>query len=380
MEQFTIIELSNNGSLIFPRISGNNVIWQEEVGDDTEIFLYNGSETIQLTDNDVEDDSVEIFENNIVWESGSDNQQEIFFYNGSETIQLTDNDVEDNLRISIGSLYGANSALVGDNVFWRNETEENRANFFYNGSETIQITDRDVFEDRVADELIAELGLDFYYYTAGFDNEREVFVYDGNESTQLTDNNVLDTNLQSSATSNSAIWQRYNTSESGEETNSLFLAIPNNINLASGTTVYRFFNNDTGVHFYTANEAEKDTIQQLDNYSFEGASYQSVDPLTGNPEPTPVYRFLDRNTGTHFYTVSETETEAVEELDNFSFEGEAFAAYTTEVEGSIPIYRFFNSTTGAHFYTPSATERDNVENNLSDFQSEGIAYFALPIE
>ena len=148
----------------------------------------------------------------------------------------------------------------------------------------------------------------------------------------------------------------------------------------TGRTVYRFFNNNAGVHFYTANEAERDAVQELDNFSFEGASYLGVDPLTGSPEPVPVYRFLNQNTGVHLYTTSETEREAVQELDNFSFEGEAFFAYESEVEGSIPIYRFFNTTSGAHFYTPSAAERDNVEDNLPDFASEGIAYYALPLE
>ena len=145
-----------------------------------------------------------------------------------------------------------------------------------------------------------------------------------------------------------------------------------------GTTVYRFFNTDTKVHFYTANETEKDAVEDLDNFNFEGASYRGVDPLTGAGEPVPVYRFFNQDTGVHLYTVSETERDVVEDLDNFSFEGEVFLAYETEVEGSIPIYRFFNSTTGAHFYTPSVAERDNVENNLPDFQSEGIAYYALP--
>ncbi|BAZ47318.1 hypothetical protein NIES4102_43640 (plasmid) [Chondrocystis sp. NIES-4102] len=147
----------------------------------------------------------------------------------------------------------------------------------------------------------------------------------------------------------------------------------------AGSTVYRFLNKDTGVHFYTANEEERNFVEDnLTNYTSEGASYLSVDTLTGNPKPLPVYRFLNQDTGVHLYTVSENERSAVENLDNFSFEGEAFFAYETEVEGSIPIYRFFNPTTGAHFYTPSATERDSVENNLPDFQSEGIAYYALP--
>ncbi|MDJ0592134.1 MAG: hypothetical protein QNJ72_19445 [Pleurocapsa sp. MO_226.B13] len=42
----------------------------------------------------------------------------------------------------------------------------------------------------------------------------------------------------------------------------------------SGTHVYRFFNNDTGVHFYTASTAERDTVRNLDNFSFEGTSYR----------------------------------------------------------------------------------------------------------
>jgi hypothetical protein len=145
---------------------------------------------------------------------------------------------------------------------------------------------------------------------------------------------------------------------------------------SSGTTVYRFFNNDTGVHFYTANEAEKENVETLANFSFEGPSYSGVDPLSGGG--VPVYRFLNEDTGVHLYTVSAAERDATENLDNFSYEGEAFFAYNTQVEGSIPIYRFYNADTGAHFYTPSTAERDNVENNLSDFQAEGIAYYALP--
>ncbi|MGL5796466.1 MAG: hypothetical protein ACRC06_19080, partial [Waterburya sp.] len=54
--------------------------------------------------------------------------------------------------------------------------------------------------------------------------------------------------------------------------------------------------------------------------------------------------------------------------------------YNTQVEGSIPIYRFYNSTTGSHFYTPSTVERDYVTNDLANFESEGIAYYALPFD
>lgn len=65
---------------------------------------------------------------------------------------------------------------------------------------------------------------------------------------------------------------------------------------------------------------------------------------------------------------------------NLSLEGEVFNAYETEVEGSIPVYRFFNPSLGVHFYTPNAAERDFVEDNLPNYELEGIAYYALPLE
>lgn len=128
---------------------------------------------------------------------------------------------------------------------------------------------------------------------------------------------------------------------------------PNNSEPNSNdNTVYRFFNNDTGVHFYTANETERDAVEELPNFSFEGGSYQAVDPLTGMPEPQPVYRFLNQDTGVHLYTIAEAERDATQELSNFSFEGEAFFAYETQVEDSIPILSLLQSHYGGAFLHP----------------------------
>ena len=149
-----------------------------------------------------------------------------------------------------------------------------------------------------------------------------------------------------------------------------------------GSIVYRFLNQDTGVHLYTADENERNSVQNnLPNYQFEGASFVAVDPLTGNSTAVPVYRFFNRDTGVHLYTIDENERDFIQENStNFSFEGEAFYAYAEQVEGTIPVYRFFNTTTGAHFYSPSIVEKEFVENNLPDFQSEGIAYYTFPAE
>ena len=226
--------------------------------------------------------------------------------------------------------------------------------------------------------------------------ENQLYVYDQENVVQLTDlvadrdNDILDFDILD----NGIIWVANDDGGASSENATNSDSVDNaEVFLATFTTeennpspddtesnaVYRFFNSDTGVHFYTGNEVERDAVLELPNYSFEGASYESIDPLTGNPEPLPVYRFLNQDTGVHLYTISEVERDATQELANFSFEGEAFFAYESAIDGSIPIYRFFNTTTGAHFYTPSIAERDNVEANLPDFQSEGIAYYAFPV-
>ncbi|MEM8832250.1 MAG: hypothetical protein AAGE96_23305 [Cyanobacteria bacterium P01_G01_bin.19] len=145
------------------------------------------------------------------------------------------------------------------------------------------------------------------------------------------------------------------------------------------SAVYRFYDSLVGAHFYTADEVERDSIQDnLPNYQFEGESYRTADRTTGAQE---VYRFFNPSTGVHLYTTDELERDSIiANLPNFEFEGVKFYAYETEVEGSIPVYRFYEPTLGVHFYTPDEVEKDAVSANLSNYNFEGIAYYALPVD
>ena len=154
----------------------------------------------------------------------------------------------------------------------------------------------------------------------------------------------------------------------------------------SKTTVYRFFDPTSGGHFYTVDEIEKNFIQEnLDNYTFEGETYKTYDPTTGEElcrdEGEEVYRFFNPSTGVHLYTTSEFERDfVIENLDNFTYEGPKFYAFENQVEGSMPVYRFYEPTLGVHFYTPSEFEKDSVIENLDNYDFEGIAYYAMPLD
>ena len=65
-------------------------------GSDYEIFLYDGTSTTQLTDNDYDDDCPQINDNGyVVWRDDDGSDYEIFLYDGTSTTQLTNNDYDD---------------------------------------------------------------------------------------------------------------------------------------------------------------------------------------------------------------------------------------------------------------------------------------------
>ncbi len=143
--------------------------------------------------------------------------------------------------------------------------------------------------------------------------------------------------------------------------------------------VYRFFNTETGTHFYSASLDERNTIMtDLPSFNLEGPAFRAADSANG---PTAsVFRFFNTETGTHFFTQSTAERDSITaNLPSFNLEGEAYLGYTEEVAGSTPLYRFFNTDTGTHFYTAAEVEKDSIIENLPSFNFEGTAYWVDPV-
>ena len=156
--------------------------------------------------------------------------------------------------------------------------------------------------------------------------------------------------------------------------------------LSEGEEVYRFFNSELQLQFYTADEAEKDSIlNNLPQYELEGVSFIAA-PDPGEQDISgisPVYRLFNSATGVHLYTISEAEKDSVvANLPNYTLEGVGYYGYDTQQEGTIPLYRFYNPSLDAHFYTPSAEERDFFIDS-PDYQLEGggdgIAFYVEPV-
>ena len=138
--------------------------------------------------------------------------------------------------------------------------------------------------------------------------------------------------------------------------------------------VFRFYNTQTGTHFYTINVAERDfVLVRYPQFAYEGPAYYAYP--TSQAGQLPVYRFYNTRTGTHFYTQSEAEKNFVlVTYPVFAFEGPAYYAPASAGGGSVPLFRFFNQNTGAHFFTTNAAERDMVLQRWPFFAYEGTAY------
>jgi hypothetical protein len=148
--------------------------------------------------------------------------------------------------------------------------------------------------------------------------------------------------------------------------------------------VFRFFSPTYGCHFFTANEAEalKLVNDYPDVWEFENVAFYAL-PDANLAGALPVYRFWSPVLLSHFYTIKEGEKDKLIDQypDIWVFEGVAFFAFTADVRPAetVPVFRFLNNQTGCHFFTTSEIERDKLIQNFSAvWIFEGIAWFAYP--
>ena len=338
---------NNNVSDYNPQISGKNVVWVGNDGNDSEIYLYNhdSGSVIQLTDNDAYENSPYIDNNNVVWASSDGNDNEIYLYNGSETIQLTDNDVDDD-----------NPQVSNGNVAWLSYEGEpnyhyypNNAIYFYDGTNTTQLTDAetakydfDLSGDRVVwsdyDGKDSEIYLydgnvtqlttngindnnpqiseDKIVWSAYDDNDSEIYLYDGSQITQITDNDLYDDSPQISG--NNVVWSAYDDNDSelyfydGSSTiqltdNDLYDSSPQ---ISGNNVVWSTYDgNDDEIFFYDGSQIIQLTDNDTSDYSpqisgsnvvwstYDGNDNEIVLNYSTNLEPGEIngYKWHDLN-------------------------------------------------------------------------------------
>ena len=137
--------------------------------------------------------------------------------------------------------------------------------------------------------------------------------------------------------------------------------------------IYRFFNMKAGTHFYTASDAEFINVYgtQGKYFKYDGIAY-SVQ--TQSQDPTkPLYRFFNRKSGVHLYTADEAEkANVLAKLSGlYTYEGIAYNV-AADNQGA-PVYRFYVPKRNAHFYTLNTSEISAKLSNYYHF--EGVSFY-----
>ena len=340
MIEYQITQLTDNDLVdTLPQISGNNIVWRANDGNDDEIFFYDGNNIIQITDNNLFDVAHVISGNNIAWVGSISNPLEnsfadvsIFFYDGNTTLKLGDvgtlsipaisgNNVVwgDILNSEVLFYDGSNTTKIGDsffpvflpssisgnNVVWTDSDGNDAEVFLYDGSNVIQITDNNLGESTplISGNNIAWTGnID----GTGDLNRTEIFLYDGNTTIQLTDNDFTD--LLISISGNNVVW----IGNDGND-NEIFLYNGNTTIQLSDNTIDDFDpfvsgnnviweandGNDDEIFLYDGNTTIQLTDNEIDdsNPDISGDSivweaddeiFLAIPTTTTNPEPDDI--------------------------------------------------------------------------------------------
>lgn len=156
-------------------------------------------------------------------------------------------------------------------------------------------------------------------------------------------------------------------------------------------SVFRFFNTRDKAFFYTNSSAEKDLILNNSNvnrnnidewpYVYQGITFESAHSYSG---AVPLYRFYNSQTGHHFFTVNKDEAAYVRSMSSqglwpFKDEGVAFNVFAsdptpTTVGQEVAVHRFYSVSLNRHFFTADSSEADLIR-ATGVWTYEGVAFF-----
>ena len=128
----------------------------------------------------------------------------------------------------------------------------------------------------------------------------------------------------------------------------------------------RMYNPNTGEHFYTGSEEERDMLIEA-GWQYEGVAF-TFPRNTG----APVHRLFEPITGEHLYTMDEAEKDRLM-AEGWNYEGVAFnSAYDTEAVQ----HRLHNpnASVGAYHFTFSEEEKQNLIN--AGWEYQGIGWYS----
>lgn len=161
--------------------------------------------------------------------------------------------------------------------------------------------------------------------------------------------------------------------------------------ISAVNAVHRFYNTRDNAFFYTASDAERDyvltnSLPQDSNtdsswpYVYQGSTFEAAHTYSGT---SPLYRFYNTETGHHFFTANEDEKNFVLSKSEsgewpFNYEGVAMQVYLSDPTSGdgqeLPVHRFYSPSENRHFFTGDELEAEAIK-LTGTWNYEGIGFF-----
>lgn len=208
-------------------------------------------------------------------------------------------------------------------------------------------------------------------------------------SSTLTDNVCVRRNRNTGTTNN--VWRFFNTRDNAffytSSREEAFMVWANSLSDNTSTGVPRTSELTTSSWGEQATRyfEENDWPYVIQGTTFAAATYSPWDAV-------PLWRFYNYQTGHHFFTVSNEEKDFVIAKSEsgewpFNFEGEAFKVYTRNIPFSeviidnsrydrvIPVYRLYSPSLNRHFFSANEVEI-RLMKETGKWNDEGIGFWA----
>ena len=172
---FVIFRLTNNTTNDSdPSLYNGTIAWIGTGGSDDDIFYWDGSTTVNVSDNAFCcDDSPSLFNRAIAWEGSDLSDSEIYYWNGINIINITDNNVSDR-----------RPSHYNGTVAWEGWDGNDFEIYFWDGTTTINVSNNNDYDD------LPSLHNGSIFWRRWDGNDYEIFFWDGNTTTQITNNNT----------------------------------------------------------------------------------------------------------------------------------------------------------------------------------------------
>ncbi len=128
----------------------------------------------------------------------------------------------------------------------------------------------------------------------------------------------------------------------------------------SSGRIGRFYNPNSGEHFYTRDRSEGESLKRA-GWNAEGECFGFAEA------GTPIYRVYNPNIGDHFFTADKEEAE---NCIRAGWKDEGIAWYTDPL--TTTAYRLYNPNSGRHFFTENEAEAKNLV--ALGWNDEGMAW------